>query len=113
MTVISINAAKKAVIDNPTPIIPTLVCLANMLVDSGDVQSVEDGATGLAFAFAVSPNVIWAYFTDEMPDALYNPNVNTTSGAARITDRQTDHVEISITDPTEPYTIFIQIFRTT
>lgn len=97
----------------PTPSTPTLVCLANLLIDEGDVQLVEAGATGLAFAFAVSSNVIWAYFTDEMPDGLYNPNVNSTSGSARITDRQTDHVEITIDAPTEPYTLFIQVFRTT
>lgn len=98
----------------PTPpSTPTLVCLANLLIDAGDVQLVEAGATGLAFAFAVSSNVIWAYFTDEMPDGLYNPNVNSTSGTARITDRQTDHIEITIDAPTEPYTLFIQVFRTT
>jgi hypothetical protein len=95
------------------PSVPTLVCLANLMIDDGDVQLVEAGATGLAFAFAAAPNVIWAYFTDEMPDGLYNPNVNSTSGSARITDRQTDHVEITIDAPTEPYTLFIQVFRTT
>jgi len=107
------EAAWQASIFNPPPpSTPVLTCLANLAIDSGDVQSIESGATGLAFAFVVAPDVFWLFFDNELPDALYGVNIGTSSGMARVTDRQTDHLEITVDSLTEPYTLFVQIFRT-
>lgn len=101
-------------IDAPlsVPANPVLSCLANLSIDGGDVAAVEAGATGLAFAFAVAPDVIWLFFAEEMPDTNYSPNVSSSSGVARVTDRQVGYVEVTVENAVEPYTLFIQVFRT-
>lgn len=94
------------------PSMPILACLANLTIDGGDVAGVEDGATGLAFAFAVAPDVFWLFFTDESPNALYTPNAVSSSGTANVTARDVGYFEITVTGATEPYTLFAQVFRT-
>ncbi len=93
-----------------TPSTPSLCCLANLHVDAGEVGGAET-ATGMSFAFMAGPDTIWLFFSEPFEAATYGWNVSTTSGAAKVSDRQLDYIEITVTGATEPYDISVQIYR--
>lgn len=97
-----------AIGDPPLPTVDP-PCVARLDVAEGDIQSVA-ADSGIAFAFAINTNVFQVYFATSKPNG-YTWAVSSTSGSAKVTDPQADYVEITIiTDPTEPYSVSVQIF---
>lgn len=92
------------------PALPVLCCLANLRVQDGVVSGIET-AVGLTLAFMVGEGIVWVFFSTPMTSVDYGWNVGGTSGEVKVTDRQLEFIEVTITNATEPVALSLQIYK--
>jgi hypothetical protein len=113
----AVDLATMTVYENvpPAPLPPVPVVrsplTALFLLEDGEIIDVRNPC-GLGIGFAIDAGVYWLFFAEAMPNADYSYNVSSMHGTAKVTDRQAEYVQVTITDAVSATNeISIQIYR--